>query len=457
MSSTGTLRTTGRRSGVFYGWWVLGALFVVMSTGSGLAFYAQGVFLDALVEEQGFSVGITGAGTGFFFVVSGIVGYFVGGLIGRFDVRIVMTVGSVVAAAGIALTGQIRHEWQMFVVFFVFGAGFACSGLVPATTIVTRWFSRRRSVALSIASTGLSVGGIAITPVVARMIDDRSLVDVAPTLAVAYLVGVVPVTWLLVRPDPDSMGLNPDGDVRAPGEGPARATGTAFADAVRTRYFRLLSAGFVLIMGAQVGAIQHVFKLTKDRVDVDTASLVVMVLAATSVVARLAGGVVAIRVSLTRLTTVLIAVQAVAILILGFADARWSILAGVIVLGSAMGNLLMLHPLLLADAFGVRDYARIYGLGSLLMVVGVGLGPFVVGVVRDLSDYSAAFVVIAALAMAGLAVFRAAGLPDQAPPSQDAAPDGPSTAVASEATADPAVPGTPAADRVVVEPARPER
>lgn len=405
--------TTGDRPGVFYGWWVLAALFVVMTTGSGLAFYAQGVFLDALVEEQGFSVGVAGAGTGFFFVVSGIVGYFVGGLIGRFDVRLVMTVGAVIAATGIYLAGQIRTEWQMFAVFFVFGAGYACSGLVPATTIVTRWFSRRRSVALSIASTGLSVGGIAITPVVARMIEDTSLVDVAPTLAVAYLVGVLPVTWLLVRPDPDAMGLYPDGDVRAVGEGARALTGHSFSEAVRTRYFRFVSAGFVLVMGAQVGAIQHIFKLTKDRVDFDTASLIVMVLAATSVLARLTGGLVAMRVSLTRLTTVLIGVQVVGILMLSVADSRWSIFLGVIVLGCSMGNLLMLHPLLLADAFGVREYARIYGLGSLLMVVGVGLGPFVVGILRDVVDYRAAFVVIAAMAAVGLVVFRAAGLPEE--------------------------------------------
>ena len=398
---------------IFRGWLVLFGIFVTMTTGSGFAFYAQGVFLDALVDEQNFSVGMAGAGTGIFFVVSGIAGYFAGGLISRFDIRAVMIVGSTVASLGVYLLGQIRTPLQMAGVMVIYGAGYALAGLVPGTSLVTRWFHVKRSIALSIASTGLSVGGILITPVIARMIDDTSLVDLAPKLAIAYWLGMVPVTLLLVRPSPESVGLRPDG---APALGvdddpETDIAGAFFSEAVRTRYFALLSAAFILIMGAQVGGIQHVFKLTKDRLDIDAASLALIVVTSTSVIARIVGGFAATRVSLPRLTTILVVVQAIGITIIGFADQRWMILVGVVVLGSAMGNLLMLHPLLLADAFGVRDYPRIYGLGALLMVVGVGLGPFVVGIVRDASDYRTAYLVMAAVALVGLAVFRLAGSP----------------------------------------------
>ena len=407
---------------MFRGWWVLAGIFLVMTTGSGFAFYAQGVFLDALVEEQGFSVGMAGAGTGFFFVVSGIAGYYAGGLISRFDIRAVMVVGATVAAVGIALLGTIRNEWQMFAVFLVYGAGYALAGLVPGTSLVARWFHAKRSVALSIASTGLSVGGIAITPLLAQLIDRRSLVEMAPRFAVAYWLGVVPVTLLILRPWPEALGLRADGvppdpDEHDGGAGPTgggRGMGVAgvpFAEATRTPYFRLLSLAFILIMGAQVGALQHIFKLTKDAVDVDAASVALVVVTSTSVVARIIGGLAATRIPLARLTSVLVVVQAVGVSLIAVAGSRAAILVGAVVLGSAMGNLLMLHPLLLADAFGLRDYPRIYGLGSLLMIVGVGTGPFVVGLLRDLSDYRTAFLAMAAAALVGLVVFRAAGSP----------------------------------------------
>ena len=48
-----------------------------------------------------------------------------------------------------------------------------------------------------------------------------------------------------------------------------------------------------------------------------------------------------------------------------------------------MGNLYV-PSFLLADAFGVKDYPRIYGMGQLIMT-GVGSGPFLVGLIRDAS------------------------------------------------------------------------
>ena len=421
----------------FYGWVVLLGLFIIMMTGSGFAFYAQGVFLDALVEEQGFSVGMAGAGTGFFFVVSGIGGYYAGGLISRFDVRIVMTVGAIIAAAGMAAMSLIRSPWQMFIVFLVWGGGYAFAGLVPATSIVTRWFAKRRSVALSIASTGLSIGGIAITPVIANLVDRETLVDIAPRLAVAFLIGILPAAWFLVRPSPETMGLRPDGEPPSEtGAAPATPPGMAFAEAIRTRYFKVMSAGFIMLMAAQVGAIQHLFKVTNDRLGLDTASLALVVIAFTSVCARIIGGVVAMRVKLSRLTTALIVVQMVGITIIGVGETRSTLLGGIIVLGASMGNLLMLHPLLLADAFGVRDYPRIYGLASLLMVVGVGLGPFITGLVRDLSDYRAGYLTMTAISVVGLVLFVVASADDE-PMSKTSQPEPEATAVLvdSEATA----------------------
>ena len=82
-------------------------------------------------------------------------------IIARCDVRYVLVAGGVHRRRRRSpLLGQVEEQWQLFVVYAVFGVGFAAAGLVPATTVVTRWFHVRRSVALSVASTGLSVGGI---------------------------------------------------------------------------------------------------------------------------------------------------------------------------------------------------------------------------------------------------------------------------------------------------------
>jgi len=403
-------------SGIFRGWFVLAGLFVTMTVTSGLGFYAQGVFLDALVVEQGFSVSVAGAGTGVFFATSGIAGYYAGGLLSKFDARLVMTVGSLAGAIGLALMGQVRNEIQMVLVMVIFGSGFALTSLVPSSTIVTRWFVRKRSIALSIASSGLSLGGIAISPVIATIIDADSLIYWAPRMAIAFLIGMLPAVWFLVHPAPEPLGLRPDGDPpSAPGSPPAQPSGVDFKEAVTSRYFVLISVTFIIVMAAQVGAIQHTFKMTKDRIDIDTARMALMVLSGTSVVARILGGFAATKISVTRLTAWLMAVQSIGIAVLAFGETRLAILIGSVILGASMGNLLMFHPLLLADAFGVKDYSRIYGMGQLLMIFGVGSGPFLVGLIRDLSSYRVAFVVLTVFAVAAVAFLFASGKPPSQP------------------------------------------
>ena len=137
---------------------------------------------------------------------------------------------------------------QLFAVYVVFGAGFAASALIPATTLVTRWFRRRRAVALSVASTGLSLGGVVLTPLSALMIDTLGFRLAMPLLALLFVVGVIPVALIWLRPDPESMGLLPDGDStmkndddseQKPAVESARASeqGFTFQQARRRRFF----------------------------------------------------------------------------------------------------------------------------------------------------------------------------------------------------------------------------
>ena len=261
----------------------------------------------------------------------------------------------------------------------------------------------------------MSLGGIVLLPQLSQRIETDSLVYWAPRFALVYCVLLLISTWFFIRSWPKDVGLRPDGARRAGDSGGAPdgpPPGLPYQQAIRTRFFIFTAAGFVLVMSSQVGAIQHIYKLTGDRLGLDTAaSTAVAVLAATSVVARICGGIAALKVSLRWLTMVLMVVQVVGLCLLAVAGSGLAILFGVLVLGSAMGNLLMLHPLILADAFGVRDYPRIYGFGSLLMVSGLAGGPFVTGVLHDLYSYRSAFFTLAVVAVVGLVVYSFAGNP----------------------------------------------
>src|SRR5262249_25510019 len=149
-------------------------------------------------------------------VVGGVTGLLVGRIIARRDVRIPIVLGGVVGGLALALLGQVTERWQLYVVYAVFALGFSGSGLIPVTTVVARWHRVKRAVALSVASTGLSVGGIVLTPLAKWLIDDRGLAAATPVLGVVWIVIIVPFALLLVRPDPERLGWLPDGEAASP-------------------------------------------------------------------------------------------------------------------------------------------------------------------------------------------------------------------------------------------------
>lgn len=395
----------------FYGWAVVAAVFTMLAVVSGLSFYNLTVYLRALTTEQGFSVaGVSGA-TAVFFLTGGIVGLPVARLIERHDPRPTIAGGALLGGASLALLGQVSALWQVYVLYVVFGAGFSAAGLVPGVTVVTRWFTRRRSVALSVASTGLSVGGIVITPLTAGLISRHGLGAVTPWLGLAFVVGIIPVTAAVVRSSPAALGLQPDGDPAPPEDGDGAAhvlDGVPYAVARTTRFFIAVTAAYVLVMLAQVGGLAHHFNLVSERLDEARAATAVSVVAATSVVARLVGGWLATRVPIRALTVVLMVAQALALVLLAAGQGSAALYAGSVAFGLTIGNLLMLHPLLLAEAFGVREYGRIYSMSQLVMTVGVAAGPAVVGVVHDgTGGYGLALTMAATASGAGAAVLLA--------------------------------------------------
>jgi MFS family permease len=429
-SSTDVDPSPGAAAGRFPGWWVVAGSFWILAVSAGFAFYGLAVYLNAFSNEQGWSLSSISLATTLFFVISGTVGLAVASLIARFDVRLVIIAGAVLGGAALATLGRVEERWQLYLAYAVFGVGFAASGLVPVTTVVTRWFHARRAVALSVASTGLSVGGILITPIAKRLIDEYGLGDVTPWLGLAFFVGIAPVAWFLIRPEPAQHGWSPDGVVLDPIAAVDPPAGVPFAEAVRSRFYRAVTYGYVLVLGAQVGGIQQLVKLVEGRTDARTAEFAITALAATSVVARLVGGRVVQHVPMARFTIIVSLIQTVALCSLAFATSTPVIFASIILFGTSIGNILMLQPLLVAERFGVADYPRIFGRSQFVTVVGVAGGPLVLGALYDVAgSYRLAYVVAACLCAIGAWIISLGGPADGVTRSERA----PETACSSPA------------------------
>jgi hypothetical protein len=108
----------------------------------------------------------------------------------------------------------------------------------------------------------------------------------------------------------------------------------------------------------------------------------------------------------------LFAQQAAALAVLAVAAGKGTLLIGVVMFGLAMGNILMMQPLLLAEAFGTHSFGRIYAASNLISVPGVAGGPALLGIAfAATGGYAVPYLAAAAASLSGIAILLLAGPP----------------------------------------------
>lgn len=366
---------------MFYGWWIVIGMFCVLTVSSGFGFYNLSVYLNVLVRDTGFSVSSVSFAITLFFLIGGVGGILVARLMSVVPIRQLMLSGAVLAGASLAMASQVSSLLDIYFWFVLFGLGNCAVSIVVSTTLITRWFpGPNRSVALSTASTGLSVGGIAITPLSAWAIDALGYAQAMQWFGAALVLLMAPIVLLVIRNPPavaaDSLHAQ---QTRA---------GWSYSAALRTRFFWLLSAAYVFCMAAQVGGISHLFNRAEVSFGIGTAATAVQALTGASITGRLLGGWLVMYVPIRWFTVGCALLQGVGLAMIGVAQSAHFLLLGAACFGAALGNLLMLQPLWLAEAFGNREYPRIFALANAITVCGVASGPFILGYVHDQVGYS---------------------------------------------------------------------
>lgn len=194
--------------GIFYGWFVVAAAFVITFVGFGSA-YTFSSFLGSLQQEFGASrgtVSVVFSLAGFLYFALGIVS---APLADRYGVKMLSAVGMILVGAGLILAGQAQSIIQVYAAYSI-GIGLGVgSAYVPALGAVQRWFVSRRGFASGLAVSGIGVGTLVLPPFATWLISHIGWRSAYTTLGIiAVVLGVLAA--LLMEDDPVKRGLRPD-------------------------------------------------------------------------------------------------------------------------------------------------------------------------------------------------------------------------------------------------------
>jgi MFS family permease len=224
-----------------------------------------------------------------------------------------------------------------------------------------------------------------------------------------WLVGMSLPTFLLIRPDPLALNWMPDGEPKLD-KHISELPGTDLHVAIKTKFFWVVTIGYVLVMGSQVGAIQQIVKLVEERTTPGTAALATSVLSGSSVVFRLVGGRIIPKFPLAKFMVFIAVLQGAGIILIGQMENTILLFCSIGLFGAMVGNVLMMQSLLIAQRFGVKDYARISARSGLISLTGTAIGPILIGSIRDASgNYTVPYLVAGCISLIGAALFTQSG------------------------------------------------
>ena len=258
-----------------------------------------------------------------------------------------------------------------------------------------------RSIALSIASTGLSLGGVAVTPATAYLFNSLGAQATMPWLGLSFALLIVPIALFLIRPAPVAPGVS----------GGVPESSWGYSEAVRTRFFILLAVGYVFCQGAQVGGISHLYNRVDEIAGFEAAARAVQILTICAILFRFLGGWLVTRIAIRWYTLTNVMIQCCGLAILANADSAGMAWLGAAVFGASIGNILMLQPLWLAEAFPGRFTPGIC-VGQCGISDGRCRRPVHAGFSYDSGDYSLAYgLAVATSLVAGLFILSAGPRP----------------------------------------------
>ena len=352
---------------VFYGWWIVLIGCVQDAVKGGLFNTGFTLYFLPVLTELNLSRAATSLPFSLSRLEAALGAPLVGYLIDRFDVRMMLVAGTLLAGVGLILL-SLTHSYLLFLLVFIGPLSFGFqAGFNQATlAVVAHWFRRKRGLAMAIVQTGQAIGGVLIFPLVALAVLNLGWRTAAVLSGFSVLL-LLPLV-LLIRRSPESMGLLPDGErsrstsAVASAHSPADEREFSTREALRTPTFWLLAAFHGLRNVPYAGVTVHLVPLLVWKgLDEAGAAFYVGLTALATVVVRPLTGWLGDRQSKQAVGAVGVLLGAAGLVVLAYGDGAWWALVLFAVLFSFGDGVNSVTWALVGDVFGRAHFATIRG------------------------------------------------------------------------------------------------
>ena len=391
------------RDKLFYGWVVVIAAMIGAAVLIGSR-HSYGVFFKSIESDFDLNRALTSGVFSAFMAFSAIFSVLGGWALDKFGPKWTMAIMGFFTGLSLLLTSQTTSMWQLFISYSLLLSVGTAGTVVALIPVVSRWFDKKRGIAIGIATSGTGLGTLVVAPTAAYLISNFDW-------RLSYMVlGLV--TWLVVislamllRRNPGEIGDLPDGVKSGTGVSEpidtgvdAQQSGLSTGQAFRTKNFWLMLTVWLSFAVCLSLIMTHVIPYATDLgISPIKASAILSIIGGCQIIARLSVGRISDIVG-RKIPGVVCALICIGALIwLIQAHELWMFYLFAIIFGTAYGGIGVVNLALVSDIFGRRNLGTIMGFLEVGFSTGSAIGALLGGYIFDVTgSYLIAFVIGAA-------------------------------------------------------------
>lgn len=374
---------------IFWGWYIVGGAFLVMSINYGSR-YCFGVFLKPMAAELEISRSVISLAAAINMLVYSFSSIFVGRMLDRIAPRWIITAGAVIAACGYILTGFVQTPLGLYLSYgLMVGLGAAGMGVVACSSSVSKWFVKKRGLAIGIASMGISLGTVMLTPLAGYITSVFSWrIGLAALSFMVMIVGISVSQALMRKTNPEAYGLLPDGDEKDIASVPAGSQANPGVSAMTlfrdSRFWTLAVCQGLAVMICMAVFVHLVAYATDNGIPKMAAAASLAAISITGFIGQFLFGWITDRISDPKYSSFIgISFMLAGTILLFNVQGSLTLYLAALVYGFGYGSLAPMIPLLVANRFGRNVLGSIYGLLTFFIGTGGAIGPVLGGLIYD--------------------------------------------------------------------------
>ena len=376
-----------QKQGIFFGWFVVGAAMLCISTGPGpFAFAALGLFILPFEAEFGWERTQISACLTLLVGATAVSLPIIGRYVDKLGSRIILFPSLVIFALCLAAIPTFVSElWHLVLIFLFIGTIAAGTNSVPYMPILSAWFFKYRGLAIGISIAGIGLGYAYVPLLVQYLVDNAGWRYGYYALSGIVLFIALPLVYFFLKESPADMGLMPDGQTSGkPPEATRKDVGLDVKEILRHREFWMLVAIFIVLSFVLNGMLAHLVPMLSDRgMDTGTAAAVAATEGITVFFSRILIGYLIDRIFAPYVAMVFFSLSAVGIAIFALGAVDTMAFVGAICVGLSLGAEVDLLAYLTGRYFGLKSFGATYGLLFSAVLVGTAIGPLAFGIGFD--------------------------------------------------------------------------